>query len=60
MTSRSAQPAAKDEDAPHPVASVWRPALREIVESFRAGDFGLTDISSVDPLDPANQRQIKD
>jgi hypothetical protein len=58
--SNLSQPAVKDEDAAHPVASDMRPTFREIVESFRKGDFGLARVPAVEPVTPATQQQIKD
>jgi hypothetical protein len=49
----------KDGDAAHPVASDWRPTLREIVAALSRGDFALAGITSVAPVDPTTQDQIK-
>lgn len=50
MTNRI-QPAVKDEDAAHPVATAWRPTFHEIVAAFVAGDYGLSrGIASVAPV----------
>lgn len=54
------QPAVKDEDAAHPVASDVRPAFREIVERFRVGDFALEGVPAVGPVAPATQEQIRE
>jgi hypothetical protein len=31
----------RDENAAHPVATIWRPTLKRVVEAFVAGDFQL-------------------
>ncbi len=59
MNSQGTQPAVKDEDAAHPVASAWRPAFREIVAAFSRGDFALAGMTSVVPVDPMTQDRIK-
>ena len=43
MTTPNASPAPalKDDTAQHPVASIWRPALSEIVKALVAGDYAL-------------------
>lgn len=58
MSTQRTQPAVKDEEAAHPVASDWRPALREIVAAFSRGDFALSGLTSVVPVDPTTQNQI--
>lgn len=41
----------KDETAAHPIATAWRPAFREIVKAFVAGDYSLErGIVSVEPV----------
>jgi hypothetical protein len=41
----------KDEDAEYPIASAWRPTLREIVKAFAQGDYALAkEIQSVAPV----------
>jgi DNA-binding cell septation regulator SpoVG len=60
MPSQQTQPALKDEDAAHPVASDLRPTLRAIVGAFREGDFGLAGMPSVSPVAPATRKQIQD
>ena len=41
----------KDEEREHPIAGVWRPALREIVKALVHGDYTLAKgIQSVAPL----------
>lgn len=43
----------RDENAAHPVATVWRPTLKRVVEAFVAGDFQLRrGIESVIPPAP--------
>jgi len=39
---KTVQPAVKDEDVAHPVASLWRPTFHEIAKAFACGDYGLT------------------
>ncbi len=60
MTAEVIQPALKDGDAAHPVPSDWRPALREVVAAFCRGDFALTGLTSVDPVDAATQEYVKE
>lgn len=53
--------AVKDENAEHPIATAWRPALREIVKSFVRGDFVLSArIDNVAPVPEGTARQIRD
>jgi hypothetical protein len=54
------QPAIKDGESAHPVASDLRPTFRNIVDAFRKGDFGLVGMPSVEPLDPKTQKQVRD
>jgi hypothetical protein len=44
----------KDETTQHPVPTAWRPALREIVEAFRRGDYGL--VRGVEHVAPVSAR----
>lgn len=53
------QPPVKDEEATHPVAGDWRPALRDIVGGFSRGDFALAGLTSVVPVDATTQDHIK-
>ena len=54
MRATKVQEAVKDEDAAHPIASAWRPTLREIVRALVQGDYALAKaIPSVAPV-PAN------
>ncbi|MCX4239120.1 DUF7668 domain-containing protein [Paraliomyxa miuraensis] len=53
--------AVKDEDAAHPIAGAWRPTLSEIVRSFVAGDYALSQRpASVAPIRTAVTDQIRD
>ena len=55
------QPAVKDEDAEHPIASAWRSTFREIVAAFVDGDFRLErGIESVEPVSEETASQIRD
>lgn len=44
--------AIKDENAAHPIATSWRPLLKEVVHAFVEGDYALSqkikDVASVD------------
>jgi len=52
--------AIKDEDAERPVASAWRPTLRDIVKAFVQGDYALEcGIDSVAPVSAATADHIK-
>lgn len=54
------QPAVKDEDAAHPIASEWRSTLCEIVKCFVKGDYRPgVGIASVVPVTPETERQIR-
>jgi hypothetical protein len=54
------EPALKDDDAAHPVASVWRSTFHEIVKAFAGGDFGLTGgVASVAPVSPSLADRIR-
>ncbi len=53
------QTAIKDRNAAHPIATAWRPTLREVVKSFARGDFTLAaGIRSVAPVRPRSATQI--
>lgn len=56
----SVQPAVKDEDRAHPVASDLRPTLCKIVQAFRNGDFDLNGVPTVAPVRPATRKQIQE
>jgi len=59
--NESDQPAVKDENAEHPIASAWRPTFREIVSAFVDGDFRLErSIESVEPVPEVTANQIRD
>lgn len=50
----------KDEDAAHPVATVWRPTWREIVKALAEGDYGLTrGVVAVAPVSAATAERIR-
>lgn len=52
--------AIKDENASHPIASAWRPALEQIVRAFVRGDYALArKIASVVPLSKSSASQIR-
>jgi hypothetical protein len=52
--------ALKDEDDAHPVASAWRPPLREIVKALARGDYALAEpIRSVAPVSANTADQMK-
>jgi len=52
--------AIKDENSPHPIPKAWRPALREVVSAFAAGDYSLKRaILSIAPIRAAIANQIK-
>jgi hypothetical protein len=54
------QDAVKDENAAHPIATAWRPTLREIVKAFVRGDYALTkQINSVAPVSKSSATQIR-
>ena len=51
----------KDEEAAHPIASVWRPALREVIRALVQGDDdGLVrGLRSVAPISAATIEEIR-
>jgi hypothetical protein len=50
----------KDENAAHPIADAWRPALHKIVRALARGDYALKrPITSVAPVSIATARQMK-
>lgn len=49
----------KDPSTSHPVATAWRPVFEEIVEALRAGDFALSSVNGVGPLDNKTKNQIE-
>jgi hypothetical protein len=54
------QPAVRDENAAHPVASAWRPTLCEIVKAFVRHDYALNQcIPSVAPVSAETAREIE-
>ncbi len=59
--SGTQEPALKDENAAHQVASAWRPTLREIVRAFVQEDYGLEGgVPFVTPISAANVDQMKE
>lgn len=51
----------KDPHASHPIASAWRPTLREIVKALAHGDYMVArGIPSVAPPSQATANQIRD
>jgi len=60
MSLISPAPVVKDGGAHHLVASVWRPALTEIVEAFATQDYGLSHVpASVASINPAVAEQVR-
>jgi hypothetical protein len=54
------QPAVKDENVEHPVASAWRPTLCEIVKAFARRDYALKQrVPSVAPVSDKTARQVE-
>jgi hypothetical protein len=50
----------KDADAAHPIASAWRPTLREIVKAIAEGDYSLSrGIRGVAPVSDAIADQMR-
>lgn len=50
----------KDPDAAHPVATVWRPALRAVVHALVEGDFGLArGCAGVGPVSARTEEQMR-
>lgn len=50
----------KDEEKAHPVASAWRPTLREIAKAIAEGDYGLSrGIATVRPISDATAQRIR-
>jgi hypothetical protein len=50
----------KDEEAAHPVATVWREAFRDVVKGFKQGDYALaTSVPMVAPVSSAAAARIK-
>ncbi len=60
MERETKQDAIKDSNAAHPIATAWRPTLREVVKCFARGDFALAaGISGVAPISPSTATQIQ-
>jgi hypothetical protein len=54
------QPAVKDKNASHPIATTWRPTLREVVRALAQGDFTLArGIPNVSPISPKSAGRIQ-
>ncbi len=54
------QPAVKDEDAEHPVATEWRRAFQQIVKALVDGDYDLSGgVASVAPISSALADQMR-
>jgi hypothetical protein len=54
------QAAVKDEDAAHPVASVWRPLLRDVINAFVQGDYALVrGLRSIAPVPAGTAYQVR-
>ena len=53
------QLASKDPHSHHPVATNWRPTLREVVRRLAGRDFALQGITSVEPVSAATAAQIE-
>jgi hypothetical protein len=53
-------PVNKDSNAAHPIATAWRPTLREIVKCFARGDLALAaGVRGVAPTSPSTATQIQ-
>jgi hypothetical protein len=60
LASDDPQPAVKDEDSSHPIASAWRPALREVVRAFVQGDYALArGVPGVAPVNASTVDQMQ-
>lgn len=54
-------PALKDETREHPIASSWRPVLKEVVTALAQGDFQLSSgVPGVVPIAPETATQMED
>ena len=52
--------ALKDPDAAHPIASAWRPMLREVVRRLAQGDYELAQgVCGVEPVSASTAEQIR-
>ena len=59
MRTSSTVPAIKDEEAAHPVATAWRPAIRGVVKALANKDYELKDpLEGVAPVAPTVAAQI--
>ena len=53
-------PAVKDKDDAHPIAGSWRPMLRNVVQRFVAGDYGLeTGVMGVEAVSAQTAEHIR-
>ena len=58
--TNSEQAAIKDRNAAHPIATAWRPTLREVVKFFARGDYSLAaGLRCVAPISPRVSTQIQ-
>jgi hypothetical protein len=53
-------PVEKDEEDEHPVPTIWRDSLRAAADALAAGNYALTGVSLVEPLDDETAAHIKD
>lgn len=51
--------AVKDPEKAHPIASAWRPTIRELVSSFVRGDFAPEGIRGLEAIDSRNAERMK-
>jgi hypothetical protein len=53
-------PVEKDEEDEHPVPTIWRDSLSAAADALAAGNYTLTGVSLVQPLDDETAAYIKD
>jgi hypothetical protein len=53
-------PVEKDEEAEHPVPTIWRDSLTAAADALAAGNYKFTGVSLVQPLDDKTAAFIKD
>ena len=58
-TTSNLQEPIKDENAAHPIASAWRPALQEAIKRFAQGHYSLAGIRSMEPISEATADHIR-
>ena len=57
---QATQDPVKDEEKEHPIATTWRPTLRQIANAIAEGDYGLSrGIPAVGPVSSATANQIR-